>query len=496
MTPPNSRTRRSSGEGSFHYEGFTADPASGLLRLGYRLGAERFVETIRLPASRTWDGAAWQAARLVFLLAGVSYYKTAAPPVVDLGDTPVTAGEREFLRRFYTEGLGEFALRNDLDLQGLRLEGGTDPTRWQPGSAGPPASARARRPGRTGPLVPFGGGIDSIVTAELVRERVEDPALFVLSPAGARFAAIEAPAATSGLPVVRAERELDEKVLAPACYGYLTGHVPVTGILSAIAVLCAVLDGRETVVMSNERSASAANVVTEHGPVNHQWSKSLAFEDAFHDVLAASLGGRVDYFSLLRPCSELWVAERFAASTAYHHVFRSCNRAFHVDPGKRLDHWCATCDKCCFVDLVLAPFLPPDALAAVFAGREPLENRALRGRFETLLGLSPDTKPWECVGDLEECRSAAVVAAGRPDRAGNAVLEWLVHRLGTGTELARRSFVCLLSPQSVHRIPAELLPLPSRPRHPARPPRPSRPPDPRSRPPEDADAERAADPLV
>ena len=34
--------------------------------------------------------------RLVFLLAGVSYYKTAAPPVVDLGDLATTAAERAY----------------------------------------------------------------------------------------------------------------------------------------------------------------------------------------------------------------------------------------------------------------------------------------------------------------------------------------------------------------------------------------------------------------
>ena len=46
-----------------------------------------------------WDApGVGQAARLVFLLAGVSYYKTAAPPVIDLGDTAVTATERGFLR--------------------------------------------------------------------------------------------------------------------------------------------------------------------------------------------------------------------------------------------------------------------------------------------------------------------------------------------------------------------------------------------------------------
>ncbi len=58
----------------------------------------------------------------MFLLAGVSYYKTAAPPVIDLGPTALTDAELAFLREFYLQGLGEFAYRNTLDLTPLRIE--------------------------------------------------------------------------------------------------------------------------------------------------------------------------------------------------------------------------------------------------------------------------------------------------------------------------------------------------------------------------------------
>ena len=62
----------------------------------------------------------------------------------------------------------------------------------------------------------------------------------------------------TGLPVVRAERAIDEQVLRSAELGFLNGHVPVTGIISAIGVLAAVLDGRDALVMSNEWSSSVA----------------------------------------------------------------------------------------------------------------------------------------------------------------------------------------------------------------------------------------------
>ena len=271
--------------------------------------------------------------------------------------------------------------------------------------------------------MPFGGGIDSIVTVEHVRKRA-DAALFVVSRPGDRFEAIERPAAVSGLPVVRAGREIDPQLLRSAELGFLNGHVPVTGILSAIAVLAAVLCDRDAVVMSNEWSASAPTLVQDGRPVNHQYSKSASFEAAFRDVLAAGPTGLPGYFSALGDRTELWIAEEFAGLEQYHGTFRSCNRAFHIDSKRRLAHWCGQCDKCCFIDLILAPFMPADALRAVFAadggGGEPLSDPALAPKFRTLLGSG--TKPFECVGEVSECRAAAVLAARRADRADCALL--------------------------------------------------------------------------
>jgi len=284
-----------------------------------------------------------------------------------------------------------------------------------------PASAVLR------PLIPFGGGIDSIVTVEGIRARTEDIALFVVSRPGDRFAAIERPAAVSGLPVVRAGREIDPQLLRSAELGFLNGHVPVTGIISAIAVLAAALGGRDAVVMSNEWSASVPTLEHDGRAVNHQWSKSAVFEASFRELLHDGPNGLPDYFSALRDRTELWVGDRFAGLTRYHRTFRSCNRAFHIDPSRRLGHWCGQCDKCCFIDLILAPFMSAEQLRAVFAadggGGEPLDNPALKGKFQTLLGSG--TKPFECVGEVNECRAAVMLATRRPDRAGTALLQEL-----------------------------------------------------------------------
>jgi UDP-N-acetyl-alpha-D-muramoyl-L-alanyl-L-glutamate epimerase len=429
----------------FRYEGFSTDGERGLLTCRYSLDGREFAERVSLAPGPGWDTPAAQAAaRLVYLLAGISYYKTAAPPVIDLGDTALTERERAFLREFYLSGLAEYAYRNGLDLSDLHIKAPTP---------APDTTATASTPRPTfhdmRPLIPFGGGIDSIVTVEGVREHTGDIALFVVSRPGDRFDAIERPAAVSGLPVIRAGREIDPQLLRSQELGFLNGHVPVTGIISAIAVLAAVLNGRDAVVMSNEWSASVPTLEHDGRQVNHQWSKSAAFEAAFRELLTADPAGLPDYFSALRDRTELWVGERFAKLTRYHDTFRSCNRAFHLDASRRLDHWCGQCDKCCFIDLILAPFMSAHALRDVFAhdggandfdNPEPLDNLELKAKFETLLGSG--TKPFECVGEVNECRAAVVLAARRQDRAATALLQELAAEVTgrpdvpTGAEIA------------------------------------------------------------
>jgi UDP-N-acetyl-alpha-D-muramoyl-L-alanyl-L-glutamate epimerase len=430
----------------FRYGAWLTDAESGTLTCRYSLDGREFTERFTLPPGPRWHtDAARAAARLVFLLAGVSYYKTAAPPVIDLGPTALTGTELAFLREFYLQGLGEFAYRNHLDLAAVHIEARQADAPHSTGVAEPAASQRA--------LVPFGGGIDSIVVAEQVR-RLADAALFVVSRPADRFAAIEAPAAVTGLPVVRAEREIDPQLLRSAELGFLNGHVPVTGILSATAVLAAVLQNRDAVVMSNEWSASVPTLQYQGRPVNHQYSKSADFEAAFRGVLAGNQAALPEYFSWLRDRTELWVGDQFADLEPYHGSFRSCNKAFYAERARRLDRWCGQCDKCCFIDLILAPFLPAGALRRIFqqAG-EPLDHPGLAGKFRALLGAG--AKPFECVGEVHECRAAVLLAARREDRAGCRLLQDLAAEVaGWPDAPSAADAAAMLRPVGENFIPA------------------------------------------
>src|SRR5256714_10941536 len=140
----------------FRYREYAVDAERGVLTCRYELDGREFTERVTLFPGEQWHTEQARAAvRLVFLLSGVSYYKTTAPPVIDFGTTALTAAEEAFLREFYLQGLAEFAFRNNLDLTSIRLEARRAPDR----PSAPPAPQSPRRA-----LVPFGGRGDSTPT--------------------------------------------------------------------------------------------------------------------------------------------------------------------------------------------------------------------------------------------------------------------------------------------------------------------------------------------
>lgn len=441
MPRPHQRAER------FTYDGYTIDPSRGEVVCTYSTGGHSFTERFLFGPQGDWSEPAVEAAvRILFLLAGVSYYKTTAAEVIDLGTTTSTADERSFLTTYYVNGLAEFAYRNDIALHDLRVEGPeaatTAPAEYDP------------IPLR--PLVPFGGGIDSIVTVDAIKRHVIDVELCVVHPPGQRFATIEDAASVTGLPVVRITREIDPLVRRSDELGFLNGHVPITAIITAATLVKAVLDRRDAVILSNEWSASVPTLVHEGEPVNHQWSKGIEFEEDFAELVATSLGSQISVFSYLRSRSELWVAAQFSQLSQYHSTFRSCNHAFHQDRAHRLSHWCGTCSKCCFIDLILAPFMPVADLRRIFGGREPLEDPLLENRFYDLMGLDPDDKPFECVGDVGECRAAlSLTSVLRPE---NPMVQSLMEAVLTEATSDVFGEPYYLLPRGPHHIPERYAP--------------------------------------
>ena len=419
----------------FRYAGL--DVGESTLVGHYELDGRHFSEEVAFENAGSLRRPAVEAvAGLWYLIAGLSYFKAGAALRVDLGDAVVGDAGRALVEAALHDGLGEFAFRNNLPLDDVVVEGGTTASSYQ-------ASLDPTRV-----LIPFGGGIDSVVTTESLAHL--DRTLFIMSPASGRFAPLEATAAMTGLDVVRATRHLDPQILR-GDDNFFNGHVPVTAMVTLLAAVAAVASGRGGVAMSNEHSASAPNLRWKNRDINHQWSKSWVAEELIGAALGERVGGDLVVASFLRDRSELWVAQRFAQATQYHHVFRSCNRAFTQRLGERAPTWCGVCDKCLFINLILAPFIDRGELREIFAS-EPLSDARLDQPLRSLVGLGMTHKPFECVGDPDESAVALRWVSELPQWRDDP-------RLG---ELARltspdRDFSELLQLQGSSRVPTHWL---------------------------------------
>jgi hypothetical protein len=88
-------------------------------------------------------------------------------------------------------------------------------------------------------------------------------------------------------------------------------------------------------------------------------------------------------------------------------VFLSCN-----DPTERCD-WCKRCEKCAFIFLLLAAWLPlQEVTNTVFGGVNMLSEERCRREFRMLVGLE-GAKPLDCVGTVAEASAAVHLAAAR-----------------------------------------------------------------------------------
>ena len=449
------------------------DAQTGIAQLAYAFDdGPELVETVVVPgAPFELDGAraaaSERALRLLHLVAGVSYYKAAVPGEIRIDGYAIDGDTAALLEDLYLHGLGEFAYRNGLNLHG-KIRFPVDlphPPRAGEGWGGgdtsqPPSALRAPSPASGGrvpalglrqhALVAIGGGKDSLVSIEALRELgVEQTVTWI---GGSQL--IAACAARTGLPMLNIGRQLAPALFEYNRQGAWNGHIPVTAVNSAILVFAAVLLGFDHVVFSNERSASYGSLIPGTGEVNHQWSKGWAFESAFGDYVQQRIAADLRYYSLLRPLSELAVARQFAKSDRYDAWFSSCNRNFHLLGERPAARWCGVCPKCHFVFLALAPFMPKPRLTAIF-GRNLLDDPGQTAGYDALLEYQ-DHKPFECVGEGRESRAAMAALAQRPEWREDALVERFAREIAPQLDAAELRIEPLFEIDDEQRIPPAL----------------------------------------
>jgi len=414
--------------GTFHYHDYHIMQAPGRIVLQFDFSIDGLcgfrpvttIDTDGLPLRNACDGpVARDLAFALGLVELVSYWKCACPPVVKIHCGALDTQEIAWWKRLWYHGLGEFFYRNGIETDidsFVTVECDAVSRVRLPDSAFRPAGLS---------LVPVGGGKDSCVTLQLLKELGRPLYGFTVNDQPARAETFAAAGFAPGR-LLRAHRTIGPALLARNAEGFLNGHTPFSAVVAFLGLYCAWLLGAGELVLSNEASANEASVPGTD--VNHQYSKSYQFERDCNVWLARRLGLPIRYFSLLRPFHELQIARQFAALPQYHHAFKSCNA------GSKRNAWCGRCAKCLFVYLMLAPFLPEARMTAIF-GENLLEKPELAGEFAALLGTTHE-KPFECVGTVEEARAALDLLAGRPERAQKLLCSW----------------------NPAHNIPAEFMP--------------------------------------
>ncbi len=320
-----------------------------------------------------------------------SYWKATCSPEIIIRAGALDKTQVAWWHDLIIKGMGQFFYENKIDWRDQEfLKINANP------SIAAPALGTTELELKEGYLIPVGGGKDSIVTLNLLKERSERINCFLLNPAKI----IKKVTKVAGIknPVV-VERRVDPTLLELNKQGYLNGHTPFTAVLSFSAVFCAILFDYKNVAFSNEKSANEGNLMYLGKTINHQWAKSSEFEKMFRAYCQKYLAKNVNYFSFLRKYTELQIAKMFAKYPKYFSVFSSCNRKLKAE-----ERWCNTCPKCLFTYLILAPYLTEKQLLKIF-GKNLLKDKKLLPLLKKLTG-ERGIKPFECIGTYKESRLA------------------------------------------------------------------------------------------
>lgn len=369
------------------------------------------------------------------LILGVSYYKIFCAPKIII-NRPMTTAQADFWNKVYQRGLGEFFYRNRLD-----------PKIFSGFPANPKIKTQSWRLTRSSRyLVGLGGGKDSAVVLELLREQKIKVRPLVVETESASRLINEVTRVAKAKPL-KIRRSLDKKIFNRYPDGH-NGHIPISAIYAFLGALAAVLYDYSAFVVGNEYSSNFGNTVWRGQNINHQWSKSADFENLFSRYLEDFLTPDIKYFSLLRPFYEIRIAELFSRYKKYFNVFSSCNQNFKIRKETDQPRWCGHCAKCAFSFAILAPFVAKKELLKIFK-KNLFNDPDLLPIFADLLGLGK-IKPLDCVGTPEETRAAFYLAK---DKFKNdlAIKEFLP-RLNDLTDAVQQVF----KTQTAPNLPAHL----------------------------------------
>ena len=382
----------------FIYESYQVDrDAEGIhVKYVYKLGEHSFEPTVNVSVSdiRFFDFNIPFIEYLFFnfgIINAINYYKLSCAPKFTVKAGPLDDKQKEFFKKLFYNGLGEFMYVNQLNIP---YEDFMEIEAEEPPEEHPDYEFEDFHP--SGNLIPVGGGKDSVVTLEALQSMHVDNLCLQYN----RDIYPENTAAHNCIRLANYSTDyiadfnltLDKHMLDLNKQGFYNGHIPFSSCLAFAAYIMAYLNSKEYIVLSNEASANEGNIAGTN--INHQYSKSFEFENDFQNYCNEYFTPKIKYFSLLRCINEYIIVQKFLKFPRYLDIFRSCN------VGTKENKWCGHCAKCLYVFIMLYPFVPLEHLILIF-NNNMLNDQSV---LETFIGLvNPDTtKPFECVGTREE----------------------------------------------------------------------------------------------
>lgn len=372
------------------------DEGGCIVQFYFHTGEHQFCPTIRLNCGKylrkdlntqKLDGILFH----IGMIEMVSYWKSTCSPTIVIKPYSLNKEQQTWWLKLYWKGLGEFFYRNqiatdfdsfcqfqfDNNAQQLTLNNYEYINENQ------------------SVIVPIGGGKDSVVTLEQLPKNFSKIP-FIINPRGATINCAQQAGFLHEEDIVILHRPIDKHLLEMNAQGFLNGHTPFSAMLAFYSLLVSYCTKTRQIALSNESSASEPTIPNTE--INHQYSKSLEFEQDFRFYTQTYMGDCAYYYSFLRPYTELQIAEKFAQYPQYHHIFRSCN------VGSKEDKWCCQCSKCLFAYIILSPFIEDEKMIKIF-GEDLLDKPSMINYFDELTGIA-ENKPFECVGTLQEVNQA------------------------------------------------------------------------------------------
>lgn len=322
----------------------------------------------------------------------ISYWKAICPKKIIVKPYKLTQSQIEFWKKIYYHGLGEFFYLNSIK---TNIEDFVE--------ISPEAENLAPKVEfimSETEMIPIGGGKDSVVSLELIKGMKKDAVPLIMNPRGASLNSAYA-AGYKDEDIIFIYRKIDKHLLELNSQGYLNGHTPFSAMLAFSGLIAGKLCNIPNMALSNESSANESTIAGED--INHQYSKTIEFESDFRNYVKENISEIFNYYSLLRPLSELQIAALFSLESKYNRVFRSCN------VGSKTDSWCGKCPKCLFTFIMMSPFLTISELEQIF-GKNLFQDKELLEYFKELSGIS-ENKPFECVGTVDEVNIALAYTA-------------------------------------------------------------------------------------